>query len=405
MVRLTAAALCAAFTLSLAPAHAQEPASKSDSAPTIKVDTRLVIVPVIVRDKKGQLVRNLKQTDFTLSENNKPQTIKYFDKDSEAPLTVGLLVDVSGSVRNVLDEERTASSAFLDTLLRPDKDKAFIVQFGHQADLLADVTSSLPKLEAGLKKIDADTDRPQFSGSSQQQDPNSGSGNTQDNGNNNGGYGGRGGGRRGGQGGGNYRGGGTVLYDAIYLSSNEVINKQPPAAKQTNREALILLTDGDDRGSKESISSAIEAAQRTNATVYAIYFKGEEHNGGGFPGGGRRGGMGGGFPGMGGGWPGGGGGGRNGGGGQGRGGEQRVDGKKILQRICDETGGRVFEVSSKQHIDDIYKQISEELRSEYRLGFTPTDTSEGYHRVLVDLPNDKKSTIQARDGYYIGAAQ
>lgn len=401
MVRFTAAAACVA--LALITAHAQEPASKPETAPTIKVDTRLVMVPVIVRDKKGQIVKNLKQSDFTLSENNKPQTIRYFDKDSEAPLTVGLLVDVSGSQRNVIDDERTASSAFLDTLLRPDKDKAFIVQFGHQADLLADVTGSLPKLEAGLKKIDADSDRPQFNQTSQQQDPNNGngSGNGQDpNGSNNGGYGGYGGrgGRRGGGGGGGYRGAGTVMYDAIYLSSNEVIQKQ------SNRKALILLTDGDDRGSKESISAAIEAAQRSNATVYAIYFKGEEHNGGGgFPGGGRRGG--GGFPGMGGGWPGGGGGRGGNGGGQSRGGEQRVDGRKILERICDETGGRMFEVSGKQHIDDIYRQISEELRSEYRLGFTPQDSSEGYHRVLVDLPSDRKSTIQARDGYYIGTAQ
>ena len=400
MVRFTAAVACAVLALSLAPTHvrAQQPADKSETTPTLKVDTRLVMVPVIVRDRKGQLIRNLKQADFTLSENNKPQTIKYFDKDSEAPLTVGLLVDVSGSQRNVLDEERTASSAFLDTLLRPDKDKAFIVQFGHQADLLADITASLPRLEAGLKKIDADTDRPQFAQTPGNGQDN-GSGNTQGNGGgNNGGYGGRGG-HRGGNGSGGYHGGGTVLYDAIYLSSNEVIHKQ------TNRKALILLTDGNDRGSRESISAAIEAAQRADTTVYAIYFKGEEHsNGGGFPGGGRHGGMGGGFPGMGGGWPGGGGRG-NGGGGQGRGGEQRVDGRKILERICGETGGSVFEVTGKQHIDDIYKQISEELRSEYRLGFTPADTSEGYHRLIVDLPNDRKSSIQARDGYYIGAAQ
>ncbi|WP_419805330.1 VWA domain-containing protein [Terriglobus sp.] len=404
MLRLTAA--CAALALSLT-THAQEPASGPETTPTIKVDTRLVMVPVIVRDKKGQIVRDLKQTDFTLSENNKPQSIRYFDKDSEAPLTVGLLVDVSGSQRNVLDEERTASSAFLDTLLRPDKDKAFLVQFGHQTDLLADVTGSLPRLEAGLKKIDADKDRPQFSQNSQQ-DPNSGSSGdpNQDSRNSNGGYDGRGG-RHGGYGGqGSYRGGGTVLYDAIYLSSNDVIQKSQAAAQKSDRKALILLTDGDDRGSKESISAAIEAAQRANTTVYAIYFKGEERSGGGFPGGGHRGGMGGGWPGGGGGgggWPGGGG--RGNGGGQGRGGEQRVDGKKILERIADETGGRVFEVTGKQHIDDIYRQISEELRSEYRLGFTPQDTSDGYHRILIDLPNDKKSTIQARDGYYIGTAQ
>lgn len=342
MLRL-ASSVALALLCTTVRSTAQEPADKPETAPTIKVDTRLVVVPVVVRDRKGQLVKNLKQTDFTLAENNKPQTIRYFDRDSDAPLTIGLLVDVSGSQRDVLDEERTASSAFLDTLLRPDKDKAFIVQFGHQADLLADVTGSLPELEAGLKKIDADTGRPQFSQSQQDQQDSSGSSNGQDDSQgNHGGYGGGRGGHRGGGPGGRGFGGGTVLYDAIYLASDEVIQKQK------NRKALVLLTDGDDRGSKESIGAATEAAQRADATVYAIYFKGREPGSGGF--GNHRGG---GFPGMGGGgWPGGGGRGGSGGG-SGRGGEVRVDGKKILERICDETGGRVFEVTGKEHIDDI----------------------------------------------------
>ena len=185
------------------------------------------------------------------------------------------------------------------------------------------------------------------------------------------------------------------MYDAIFLASDEIISKQQ------NRKALILLTDGDDRGSKESIGSAIEAAQRADTAVYAIYYKGESprdfSNGGG-----RRGGMGGGFPGGRGGFPGGF---PGGGGGQGRSGESRADGKKILERIADETGGRVFTVSKKEPLDDIYKQIAEELRSQYRLGFSPTDHNDGYHKIIVDLPNDKKSSIQAREGYYTGAAR
>src|SRR5882757_5215098 len=268
--------------------HGQEaePKTTESKSATIAVNVRLVTVPVTVRDKKGVLVTRLKQEDFALTEDGKPQTIRYFDHEDDVPLTLGLLVDVSRSQRNALDEEREASSAFLDGMLVAERDKAFVVQFGGKVDLLADVTASLGKLQAGLKRLDVE--QTQFdSGSSPDANDSQGSGSDGD--------------RRGGRG----HGGGTALYDAIFLSSDEVI------AKEKNRKALILLTDGVDNGSRESISGAIESAQRADTAVYAIYFKGEEgqsdHGGsGGFPGGGRRGG---GFPGGGGGYPGGGGGG------------------------------------------------------------------------------------------------
>ena len=148
----------------------------------------------------------------------------------------------------------------------------------------------------------------------------------------------------GGQSGGGHRGmhggAGTQLYDAIYLASNELMKKQQ------GRKALIILTDGVDRGSKESLNTAIEAAQRADTEVYSIYFKGEHgggggggNNGGGYPGGGRHGGMGypgGGYPGGGGGYP------RGGGGYPGGQSEPKVDGKKILAQISGETGGRTL---------------------------------------------------------------
>ncbi len=357
---LVAAGLLSA---SLAFSQTAPDGEKAPVAPTVNVSARLVTVPVTVRDKKGQLVATLKQEDFTLSEDGKPQTIRYFDRDNNLQLTLGLLVDVSGSQRQVLDEERSASSSFLDNMLVADRDKAFLIQFGRTVELLTDVTGSIPKLQSGLKQVDTQTDRPQFS-------------NNQDS-NDNGGGSSRRGRRSGG-------GAGTALYDAIFLSSDEVIHKQP------FRKALILLTDGEDYGSKESLSSAIEAAQRADTSVYSIYFKGEAHNDNNS----RRGGFGGGgFP---------GGGGRRGGGGQG--GPQRVpvDGKKILQRISDETGGRYFEVSKKEPLAEIYKQIAQELRSQYRIGFTPTNQEEGYHKLLVDVPKDHKLVLQTREGCYTG---
>ena len=179
-------------------------------------------------------------------------------------------------------------------------------------------------------------------------------------------------------------------------------------SKQKGRKALIILSDGVDNGSKVTLVRAIEAAQRADTIVYAIYFKGEEGNGGGggshghggYPGGigfpGGRGGMGGGRGGGGypGGYPGGGGGGA---------GREHVDGKKILERMAQETGGRLFEVSKKQTVAKIYEEIGEELRAQYRLGYTPdTETaSDGYHQ--IDLVTRRKDLyVQTRDGYYTG---
>ena len=393
---------CLALSLSLSTLAqqskpAETPAEPDSQATThLSVDARLVNLPVIVRDKKGALVQNLTKADFTLSVDNHPQTVRYFDHDNNLPLTLGLLVDTSASQRSVLDEERTASSSFLDTMLTAPAgrapDQAFVLQFARSVELLQDLTPSRPKLQAALKEID--TPSPNDTSTNSSPDPND----PNDPGNTNGGNSGSNQGRRGG-GGGGHRGGGTALYDAVFLSADELMSKQH------GRKALIILSDGVDNASRESLAHAIESTQRADTIVYAIYFKGEEHhsgfgnNGGGFPGGGGRGG-GIGFPG--GGYPGGGrGGGQRGGGGSS---QPTVDGKKILERVTGETGGRLFEVSKKQDVASIYTQIAEELRSQYRLGYTPdaTTSADGYHQVNLEVPKQKNLYIQTRDGYYTG---
>src|SRR5229473_5137750 len=128
--------------------------SPAPATSTIAVDARLVNLPVVVRDKKGALIQNLTKDDFVLQVDGKPQTIRYFDKDTNLPLTLGLLVDTSLSQRDVIDEERTASSIFLDQMLTTPKDKAFIMQFAAETELLQDLTSSRPLLQAALKEID-----------------------------------------------------------------------------------------------------------------------------------------------------------------------------------------------------------------------------------------------------------
>jgi VWFA-related protein len=292
------------------------------------------------------------------------------------------MVDTSMSQRQVLDEERTASVSFLDQMMTGAKDQAFVIQFARQVDLLQDVTTSRSKLRAALKEIDGtDAGGGQGGPGGSQTDPADPNG---------GGSGRRGPGGRG------AHGGGTALYDALFLSSDEIMGKQK------GRKALIILSDGVDNGSKESLTKSLETAQRSDTIVYAIYFKGEDGGGGnrgfgfpggGFPGGGGRGGGGG----MGGGQ-------RGGGYPRGGGGEQRVDGKKVLERMAHETGGRLFEVTKKQTVEQIYTQIGQELRAQYRLSFTPDQATaeEGYHEIALTLrtADEKKLTVQTRDGYY-----
>ncbi len=365
-------------------APGQAPAA---TAPTLNVDARLFNIPVVVHDKKGALVQNLTQDNFVLQVDGHTQTIRYFNRDTDLPLTLGLLVDVSLSQRGAIDDERTASFAFLDDMLTgpAGRDKAFVVQFARQTDLLQDVTGSKPKLQAGLKQLET----PASGGDSSVTPVNSGSDTSSSSDSST-----------------RARHGGTTLYDALFLASDELMSKQ------TGRKAIVILSDGVDSGSKESLASSIEAAQRADTIVYAIYFKGREtsggfnqnpgRQGGGYPGG--RGGGGGGFPG-GGGYPGGGG----RGGGQGRQPESlpsHIDGKKVLQRMADETGGGLFEVSKKETFAEIYKQIGDELRAEYLLGYTPDHetASDGYHRIVLSLSKSspKDLFLQTRDGYYSG---
>src|SRR5260370_6662717 len=113
-----------------------------DKAPTFSTDVKVVNVLATVRDKQGNIVQNLKQDDFAITEDGRPQTIRYFSQQSDVPLTLGLLVDTSGSMRRLIDTEREASYRFFEQVLREDKDMAFIIHFDHDAELLRDLTSS-----------------------------------------------------------------------------------------------------------------------------------------------------------------------------------------------------------------------------------------------------------------------
>jgi VWFA-related protein len=323
---------------------------------TFSTDVNLVNLLATVRNHKGEIVRNLAKDDFSLDEDGRPQAIRYFSHETGLPLTLGLLVDTSMSQRRVLGEERTASYRFFDRVLREDKDLAFVIHFDREVELLQDVTSSRQKLESALGQLELPQAqrRPQPRGG-----------------------GGGGGGGWGGQG--RRRAAGTTLYDAVALASDELMKKQ------SGRKALIVLSDGVDTGSKLTLATAIESAQRADTLAYSILFADPQAYGSGMGGYGGYGGHGGGRR----------------GGGQMPPGGQRPDGKKILQRLSRETGGAFFEVSKKLPIETVYDRIQDELRSQYSLGYVPDRPGAGpVYRKIHLATRDTTLVVQTRDGYY-----
>ncbi len=364
----------------------QQPAS-NQPVTTLKIQAREVVLPVTVRDKKGALVTSLKIGDFTLTEDSRPQTIKSFTRESSLPFRVGLLVDTSRSVSGALENERKAAGKFVDLMLPadpkagPQRDQAFLLHFDREVELLEDFTNSRDKLHHELDEMG-----PTRASQNSSQGPET-SGDD----------------RSSGQQSRSRGGGGTQLYDAIFLASDELMKPKD------GRKALVVFSDGVDRGCKDTLNDAVDAADRANVAIYTIYFKGEQESSGsnGYPGqGGRRGGMGGGgypggggggYPGGGGGYPGGGGGRRGGGGSS----QSSVDGKKIMEKIAARTGGRYFEAKGKDKLDEIYAQIAEELRGQYLLTYTPdvVDKEGGFHKIALKANKDDLVVV-TREGYY-----
>jgi VWFA-related protein len=343
--------------------------------PDFSVDVKVVNVFVSVRDKKGNIVKDLTRDDFVLEEDGRPQSLQYFSRENDLPLTIGLIVDTTPSESNMMEALRAASLAFLDNMLRPGKDNAFIIQFNTEVELLQDLTSSREKLQKALDLLESH-----------------GFGNA---GRAGGGSGSGGPGRRGS---GGYAS--SILADAIYLASDEIMKPQQ------GRKALIIFGDGDHIGAREA--EAITAAQKADTLIYAIRIYDKNFGSGGGRGNSSTipsmGGPGIGFPGGGGpgGYPGGGGGrgGYPGGAGGPGGGPGMSDGKRNLQTLSNKTGGAYFEVGRKETLQQIYSKIEEELRSQYSLGYIPDDRARtGYRKIQVSAKR-KGLIVHGREGYY-----
>ena len=283
----------------------------------IKVDVDLVNVLASVRDKKGAFVHDLTKDDFTVFEDGKKQELRYFSKEADLPMTIGMLIDVSRSQENLIEVEKRAGAQFFGSVLR-NKDMAFLISFGAEAELLQDLTNSQRFLAKGLNDLRLSVStgglHPSSTGAKQR---------------------------------------GTILYDAVYLAANEKLKGE------VGRKIIVLITDGMDFGSRVSREEAIAAAHRADAIIYSIYYV---------------------DPGI-----------------YGWGGYSDGD----LRRLSDDTGGRVFRVDRKNTLDDIFRQIQEEIRSQYALGYASSNgAKDGAFRKIEIRANQKDLKVQSRKGYY-----
>jgi len=301
---------------------------QDQSVETLKVNVEVVQLFFNVKDKHGALIPNLTKDNFDLFEDGQHQTIKYFKAESDLPLTLGILIDTSGSQMNVLDMEKEVGGSFLERTLRA-KDEAFVISFDIDINLMQDFTTSVSRLKHALNEAKINNGGVSCSGGPigpQGPIPCSSTGPR-----------------------------GTALYDAVYLASHDEFSHE------VGRKAMILLTDGEDQGSRLKIRDAIEAAQKADAICYVLLIADRGFYGfGGF------------------------------------------HGDFEMKKLTQETGGRVIEVGNKiEKLRQAFDQISQELRSQYNAGYVPTNTSrDGAFRKVEIKPKQGDYKIQARSGYY-----
>jgi VWFA-related protein len=307
--------------------------SQDQSVETLKVNVEVVQLFFNVKDKHGALIPNLNKDNFDLFEDGQAQTIKYFKAETDLPLTLGILIDSSGSQMRVLDMEKEVGASFLETTLR-QKDEAFVISFDVDITLLQDFTNSVSRLRHALNEAKINTGGVGCGGGPigpQGPIPCSSTGQR-----------------------------GTALYDAVYLASHDEFSHE------VGRKAMVLLTDGEDEGSRLKIKDAIEAAQKADAICYVLLIADR------------------GFYGMGG---------------------MGYSGDSEMKKLTEETGGRMINVGNKiDKLRDAFNQISEELRSQYNIGYVPTNAArDGSFRKVEIKPKKGDYKVQARSGYYATA--
>jgi Ca-activated chloride channel family protein len=293
--------------------------AQDEAVTTLRVTSRVVALSAVVRGKDNVPVEGLTKDDFELKQDGKAVAIRYFSEASELPLTFAILVDTSGSQRTLISDEVLASDIFFQTVLGRPQDRAMLIRVDSEVDELVAITNAPSRLHLGLLGLGA---RPATAG-------------------------------------------GTRLQDAVYAVARLKL------AKQTGRKAMIILSDGGDRGSGMSLDQAIHEAQQNNVQVYSILYSiftpGLKLNNG--MGGLRAGSM--------------------------------DAGAETLKKLAEQTGGRMYTVGTMS-LRAIYEQIAEDLRKQYELGYTPPpDLKPGSFHKLELRTKDKKQTVQARTGFTV----
>jgi len=314
---MTRAIATAAALLALAPftpAQILVHPTKSPSATTADVD--LVDVLSSVRDKRGALIKNLAKADFALKVDGRRQEITHFASEVDSPLTVALLFDVSGSVANIIGAEKVAAGRFFAEVLRPN-DRALLAGFAQDVAVWQDLTPPGADLQEALGKV-----RPfgRASGPNRKARPR----------------------------------GGTLLFDAVALVAGQKLQKRP------GRKTIVLITDGEDNGSRVNLEAARKAALEADAIIYGIHYDDPLV-----------------------------------------GPQTTRSGMRTLEQLAAPTGGRAYDVSRKTTLEAIFAAIGEEMRNQYGLEFTPPGGGNVgiFHRVEVSVKKDGLK-VQARDGFY-----
>jgi VWFA-related protein len=279
----------------------------------IRIQVNLVNLFATVRDKHKAIVTGLKQDDFQVYEDGQLQEITNFSAESNLPITLGILIDTSGSEYFMLSGEKEAGSRFLARVLRKG-DLAMVMTFDTDVDLLADFTDDRGSLDRAINR--AQINVPVGGVIVQGPLPSSGTG-------------------------------GTNFYDAVYLAAHDKLSDE------AGRKAIVVLTDAEDTGSKLKLQDAIEAAQRTDTVVHILLVAAD---------GGDR---------------------------------------DVASRLTGDTGGRMIIVRSEKNLEQAFDEISEELRSQYTIGYTPTNKKHdgSYRKIKVEMKNKDYSAL-ARRGYY-----
>jgi len=325
MTKITDYLLAIMLLLSGVAAAAQQPKSKPSPTPTPIPETgqerpeviniRRVRLPITVTDKKGQFIPGLSQNDFLVLEDKVPQQVESFtsETNNNLPLYVGVLMDTSPSTAGKLKFEQESAMNFIQTVVRPRKDRVLFATFDDQVTLRQDFTDRLELLDRAVFAVKKTGEK-------------------------------------------------TALYDAIWQFCDEKMRSAQ------GRRALVVITDGDDTFSRADINDAIDIAQRTETTIFAISTKA---------------GLSGTVPGV-------------------EAGQVQDHGDKGLERLCEETGGIAFFTGDMLALERSFTKIARELRSQYLITYRPTnDRYDGsYRKVEVKLtnPNDKYK-LRTKRGY------